>query len=179
VIAEALSPGGLSLPPEILIGSRAVVVILARHVVARLLEKCASICGNRERAGPKALCCAPAGGPALQRAEIRSRRPRNLRDITVYGDGSQTRSFCYVDDLVDGLVRFMQTSDDVTGSVNLGNPIEFTIRELAEKTIVLTGSSKIIHQPLPLMIPSSDSHTSAGRRSCWDGNPKSSSKKDC
>jgi UDP-glucuronate decarboxylase len=72
------------------------------------------------------------------------------RDITVYGDGSQTRSFCYVDDLVDGLVRLMQTSDDVTGPMNLGNPVEFTIRELAERTIVLTGSSsKIIHQPLP------------------------------
>src|SRR6266550_1533149 len=71
-------------------------------------------------------------------------------DITVYGDGSQTRSFCYVDDLVDGLIRLMETSDAVTGPINLGNPVEFTIRELAEKTIALTGSSsKIIYHPLP------------------------------
>src|SRR5215467_9881350 len=71
-------------------------------------------------------------------------------DITVYGDGSQTRSFCYVDDLVDGLIRLMETPHDVTGPINLGNPAEYTIRELAEKTIALTGSSsKIIHQPLP------------------------------
>jgi hypothetical protein len=71
-------------------------------------------------------------------------------DITVYGDGSQTRSFCYVDDLVDGLIRLMETSHDVTGPINLGNPVEYTIRELAETTIALTGSSsKIVHQPLP------------------------------
>ncbi len=75
-------------------------------------------------------------------------------DITVYGDGSQTRSFCYVDDLVDGLIRLMETSDDVTGPINLGNPVEFTIRALAEKTIALIGSSsKIVHQPLPLDDP--------------------------
>lgn len=71
-------------------------------------------------------------------------------DITIYGDGSQTRSFCYVDDLVDGLVRMMNTSDKITGPVNLGNPGEFTILELAEKVIRLTGSkSKIVFQPLP------------------------------
>src|SRR5262250_1752093 len=71
-------------------------------------------------------------------------------DITVYGDGNQTRSFCYVDDLVDGLIRLMGTSDDVTGPVNLGNPVEFTIRELAESVIGLTGSSsKIVYRPLP------------------------------
>ena len=72
-------------------------------------------------------------------------------DITVYGDGSQTRSFCYVDDLVDGLVRLMEnTPDDFTGPVNLGNPREFTILELAQKVIALLGSgSKIIHKPLP------------------------------
>jgi len=75
-------------------------------------------------------------------------------DITVYGDGSQTRSFCYVDDLVDGLIRLMETSDDVTGPINLGNPVEFTIHALAEKTIALIGSSsKIVHQPLPLDDP--------------------------
>ena len=61
-------------------------------------------------------------------------------DITVYGEGNQTRSFCYVDDLVDGLIRLMGTPDDVTGPVNLGNPVEFTIRQLAETVIALTGS---------------------------------------
>jgi UDP-glucuronate decarboxylase len=76
------------------------------------------------------------------------------RDITVYGDGSHTRSFCYVDDLVDGLMRLMATSDDVTGPVNLGNPGEFTIRELAEEVIELTGSSsRIVHLPLPIDDP--------------------------
>jgi UDP-glucuronate decarboxylase len=71
-------------------------------------------------------------------------------DITLYGEGSQTRSFCYVDDLVDGLIRLMETPDDVTGPVNLGNPVEFTIRQLAETVIELTGaSSKIVHRPLP------------------------------
>ena len=71
-------------------------------------------------------------------------------DITVYGEGNQTRSFCYVDDLVDGLIRLMETPDDVTGPVNLGNPIEFTIRQLAELVIDLTGSSsKIVFRPLP------------------------------
>ena len=71
-------------------------------------------------------------------------------DITIYGDGSQTRAFCYVDDLVDGLVRLMGTPKEVTGPVNLGNPEEFSIRELAETIIGLTGSSsRIIHMPLP------------------------------
>ena len=71
-------------------------------------------------------------------------------DITVYGEGNQTRSFCYVDDLVDGLIRLMETPDDVTGPVNLGNPVEFTIRQLAETVIALTGSSsKIVYRPLP------------------------------
>jgi UDP-glucuronate decarboxylase len=71
-------------------------------------------------------------------------------DITVYGEGSQTRSFCYVDDLVTGLIGLMETPDDVTGPVNLGNPVEFTIRQLAEMVIDLTGSSsKIVFRPLP------------------------------
>ncbi|MEO5357318.1 MAG: SDR family oxidoreductase [Nitrospirae bacterium YQR-1] len=71
-------------------------------------------------------------------------------DITVYGEGNQTRSFCYVDDLVDGLVRLMNSPDDFTGPVNLGNPGEFTILELAEKIIQLTDSkSKIVYNPLP------------------------------
>jgi UDP-glucuronate decarboxylase len=71
-------------------------------------------------------------------------------DITIYGDGSQTRSFCYVDELIDALVLMMQSRADFTGPVNIGNPDEFTMRELAEKVIQLTGSkSKIIYQPLP------------------------------
>jgi len=74
----------------------------------------------------------------------------NDQDITVYGDGSQTRSFCYVDELIDGFIRLMATPDDFTGPVNLGNPVEFTIKELAEKVIHMTGSkSKISYKPLP------------------------------
>jgi UDP-glucuronate decarboxylase len=70
--------------------------------------------------------------------------------ITIYGDGSQTRSFCYVDDMVDALIRMMGTADDVTGPMNVGNPGEFTIRQLAEKVVGLTGSkSKIVVKPLP------------------------------
>ena len=72
------------------------------------------------------------------------------QDITIYGDGSQTRSFCYRDDLIDGMMRLMATPDEVTGPVNVGNPGEFTIRELAELTIELTGSkSKLVFRPLP------------------------------
>lgn len=71
-------------------------------------------------------------------------------NITVYGDGSQTRSFCYRDDTVDALIRLMDTDDSVTGPMNLGNPNEFTIRQLAEQVIALTGSkSVIIEDPLP------------------------------
>jgi UDP-glucuronate decarboxylase len=71
-------------------------------------------------------------------------------DITVYGDGIQTRSFCYVDDLIDGMVRLMNSPDDFIGPVNLGNPMEFTIHELAQKIIELTGSrSRIIFARLP------------------------------
>ena len=70
--------------------------------------------------------------------------------ITVFGDGRQTRSFCYVDDLIDGLVRLMNSKDEITGPINLGNPSEFTILELAEKVIELTGSeSRIVFKPLP------------------------------
>lgn len=72
------------------------------------------------------------------------------QDITVFGDGGQTRSFCYVDDLVEAMMRMMETSAEVTGPVNIGNPAEFSILELAEKVIALTGSrSKIIRMPLP------------------------------
>jgi len=72
------------------------------------------------------------------------------RNITVYGDGSQTRSFCYVDDMIDGLVKLMNTPDDFTGPVNLGNPYEISIRELAEKILKITKSrSKIVYKTLP------------------------------
>ena len=71
-------------------------------------------------------------------------------DITIYGDGSQTRSFQYVDDLVEGMVRMMNSREDFVGPVNIGNPNEFTIAELAEKVIELTGTkSKIIYEDLP------------------------------
>ena len=71
-------------------------------------------------------------------------------DLTIYGDGHQTRSFCYVDDLVDAMIRAMNTTDDFTGPVNIGNPCEFTIKELAEKVLRLTkSSSKLITNPLP------------------------------
>lgn len=75
-------------------------------------------------------------------------------DLTIYGDGSQTRSFCYVDDLIDGFVRLMASPSTVTGPVNLGNPVEFTIGELAQQVIQLTGSrSKIAHRDLPVDDP--------------------------
>ena len=76
------------------------------------------------------------------------------KDITVYGKGDQTRSFQYVDDLVSGMLKTMETGDDFIGPVNIGNPIEFTILELAEKIIDITGSkSKIVYEPLPLDDP--------------------------
>ena len=72
------------------------------------------------------------------------------QDITIFGEGEQTRSFCYVDDMVEGFVKMMDTAPDITGPINLGNPNEMTVRELAEKILVLTGSrSKIVHRPLP------------------------------
>jgi len=74
----------------------------------------------------------------------------NNQDITIYGNGNQTRSFCYVDDLVEAMIRMMDSQDDFTGPVNIGNPGEFTIRELAERIISLTGSSSsLISHPLP------------------------------
>lgn len=71
-------------------------------------------------------------------------------DILIYGDGEQTRSFCYVDDLIDGFLKTMETSSDCTGPINLGNPDEFTIRQLADLVVELTNShSRIVHAPLP------------------------------
>jgi UDP-glucuronate decarboxylase len=74
----------------------------------------------------------------------------NNKPITIYGDGTQTRSFCYVSDLIEGFIRLMQSHDDFTGPVNLGNPTEFTIAELAELVVGLTNSkSEIVRKPLP------------------------------
>jgi UDP-glucuronate decarboxylase len=71
-------------------------------------------------------------------------------DITIFGDGRQTRSFCYVDDLIEGFIRLMDTPEGVTGPVNLGNPVEFTMLELAEEILKQTGSrSKLVFKPLP------------------------------
>ena len=70
--------------------------------------------------------------------------------ITLYGDGSQTRSFCFVDDLIDGFIALMESPEETTGPINLGNPTEFTIRELAEKVVAMTGSgSELVFKPLP------------------------------
>ena len=75
-------------------------------------------------------------------------------DITVYGDGSQTRSFCYVDDLIDGFLRLMAAGDEIGGPVNIGNPAEITVGELAEKVIAMTGTgSRIVRRPLPVDDP--------------------------
>lgn len=75
-------------------------------------------------------------------------------DVTIFGDGSQTRSFCYRDDLVEGIIRMMNGSDEFVGPVNIGNPDEFTIRELAELILELTGSqSKLVERPLPVDDP--------------------------
>ena len=72
------------------------------------------------------------------------------QDITLYGDGLQTRAFCYVDDLIEGFVRMMATPDEITGPINLGNPHEITVRELAERIIAITGAkSRLVHAPLP------------------------------
>ena len=72
------------------------------------------------------------------------------KDITIFGDGEQTRSFCYRDDLIEGMMRMMNGPDDFIGPVNLGNPHEFTIRELAEMVIEMTGSkAKLVQKPLP------------------------------
>jgi len=72
------------------------------------------------------------------------------QDITIYGDGQQTRSFCYVDDLIDGMVRLMESDPDFTGPVNVGNPTEFTMLELAERVLkIVGGSSKLVFKPLP------------------------------
>lgn len=82
--------------------------------------------------------------------------------ITIYGEGTQTRSFCYVDDLIEGFIRLMNSPDDLTGPVNLGNPGEFTMIELAETILELTGSrSALVHEGCRRMTPSSGNRISA------------------
>jgi UDP-glucuronate decarboxylase len=94
--------------------------------------------------GPRML---PGDGRVVSNFIVQALR---REPITIYGDGSQTRSFCYVDDMIDGFARVMASEDDFTGPVNLGNPCEFTIRELAQKVLAITGSrSEIVHKPLP------------------------------
>jgi len=94
--------------------------------------------------GPRML---PDDGRVVSNFIVQALQSNN---ITIYGDGSQTRSFCYVDDLVDGLIRLMNSKPALTGPINLGNPTEFTIKELAEKVIHMIGStSKIVYMPLP------------------------------
>ncbi|MBW3197572.1 UDP-glucuronic acid decarboxylase family protein [Marinobacter nauticus] len=89
----------------------------------------------------------PNDGRVVSNFVVQALRGEN---ITIYGEGQQTRSFCYVDDLIEGFVRLMNAPEDLTGPVNLGNPNEFTIRELAERVIELTGSSStLIFKPLP------------------------------
>ena len=92
------------------------------------------------------------------------------RDITVYGDGTQTRSFCYVDDLIDGLVRLMATPAEVTGPMNIGNPAEFTMLELATMVIELTGSrSRIVHVRCRRTIRSNAGPIFRAHRTCSTG----------
>ncbi|MEO7433544.1 MAG: UDP-glucuronic acid decarboxylase family protein [Dokdonella sp.] len=94
-------------------------------------------------------------------------------DITIYGDGSQTRSFCYVDDLIEAMVRMMDTDTGFTGPVNIGNPSEFSIRELAEKVIAMIGGpSKLVFRPLPSDDPRQRQPDIALARSALDWEPK-------
>jgi len=94
--------------------------------------------------GPRML---PDDGRVVSNFVVQALRGQ---DVTIYGDGAQTRSFCYVDDLIEGLVKLMDSPPEFTGPVNLGNPVEFTMRQLAELTLKLTGSrSKLVFQPLP------------------------------
>ena len=95
-------------------------------------------------------------------------------DLTLYGDGSQTRAFCYVDDLVDAMVGMMATGPEQTGPINIGNPGEFSIQELADAILDLTGSkSAIVRRPLPPTIRASAAPISPKPRRCWIGSPAS------
>jgi UDP-glucuronate decarboxylase len=94
-------------------------------------------------------------------------------DITIYGDGGQTRAFCYVDDMIDGMMRMMATPDDITGPVNLGNPVEMPMRLLAERILALTGSSsRLVYRTLPADDPARRCPDIARARSLLDWEPK-------
>jgi UDP-glucuronate decarboxylase len=94
----------------------------------------------------------------------------NGEDITIFGDGNQTRSFCYVDDLIEGFLRFMDSGPDLHGPINLGNPNEFTILDLAEKVIAMTGSrSKLVRLPLPSDDPTQRQPDISKARALLDG----------
>jgi UDP-glucuronate decarboxylase len=94
------------------------------------------------------------------------------RPITIYGDGQQTRSFCYVDDLVDGLIWLMRADRSIAGPINLGNPVEFTILELAKQVIELTNSKSVIeHKPLPVDDPKHRQPDISLARQTIDWNP--------
>jgi UDP-glucuronate decarboxylase len=95
------------------------------------------------------------------------------RDITIYGDGSQTRSFCYVDDLVEAILRMMDTADNLTGPINIGNPSEFTMLELAERIVKLTkSSSMLVFRPLPSDDPKQRQPSIELARATLDWEPK-------
>src|SRR5205823_13814331 len=112
----------------------------------------------------------PADGRVFSNVIIQA---LNGEPISIYGDGSQTRSFCYVDDLIEGMIRLMGTGPQVTGPVNIGNPNEFTIRELAEKVIALTGSkSKIVKHPLPTDDPKQRQPNISKAKELLDWEPK-------
>jgi UDP-glucuronate decarboxylase len=94
-------------------------------------------------------------------------------DITIYGDGRQTRSFCYVDDLIDGIMKLVDSPSDVTGPINLGNPGEFTVGELAKQVLAMTGSkSRLVHSPLPVDDPLQRRPDIARAKSLLDWEPK-------
>ena len=93
----------------------------------------------------------PADGRVVSNFIVQALRGQ---PITLYGSGEQTRSFCYVDDLIDGLVRLMNSPDDVTGPINIGNPVEFSMRELADLVMEQTGNNSVfVHEPLPVDDP--------------------------
>jgi UDP-glucuronate decarboxylase len=97
----------------------------------------------------------------------------NNEPLTIFGDGSQTRSFCYVDDMTEGLIRMMAAPDHLTGPLNLGNPVEYTIQELAEAIVRLSGSSsQIIQQPLPADDPKRRRPDISLARKALDWEPK-------
>ena len=122
----------------------------------------------------------PAHAPERWPRGVEFHRPGAAgQDITLYGDGSQTRAFCYVDDLIEGFIRMMATGRTVTGPINIGNPHEIPVRELAERVIGLTGSRRgSCTGRCRRMIRCSAARTSPWPDRCWGGNRKSASTRD-